>query len=165
MVMKKIITAALLIFTAAAATAQTYKIQKAWAFVTESMPGRAMQDESGNTITPQPIIERFIYIETNYKTTIQADSAWYNGRLYKTTATLINEVKHKAGITYTNGKPVFITPKKGNKLWRINVQPLTQNAVTAAGSVKKIILKGRLGSNVFKQTIITETRLTGPEYN
>lgn len=164
MVMKKIITAAVLILTTVYTTAQTYKIQKAWAFVTESMPGRVMQDESGNTITPQPIMQRFIYIETNCKNPITADSVWYNGRLYKTTATLITHSKHQAGINYTDGKPIFITPKKGNKLWRIDVQPAAPQTF-AAGTVKKIIVKGKLCGNSFKQTITTETRLNGPEYN
>jgi hypothetical protein len=148
-----------------ATTAQTYKIQKAWAFVTESMPGRVMQDESGNTINPQPIIQRFIYIETNSKNPITADSVWYNGTLYTTTATLITQAKHQAGIIYTDGKPVFISPKKGNRLWRIDVQPATPQKFTAAATVKKIIVKGKLGNNRFTQTITAETRLNGPEYN
>lgn len=165
MIMKKIITAVLLIFTTAAAMSQTYKIQKAWAFVTESMPGRAMQDESGNTITPQPIMQRFIYIETNSKSPITADSVWYNGTLYTANATLITQAKHQAGIMYTDGKPVFISPKKGNRLWRIDVQPATPQKFTVAGIVKKIIVKGKLGNNRFTQTITAETRLNGPEYN
>lgn len=162
--MKRISSLILLCVVTLASTAQTYKIQKALAFVTESMPGRVMQDESGNTITPQPITERFIYIETNCKTPVTADTVWYNGRLYKTTATLITQAKHQAGINYTDGKPIFITPKKGNKLWRIDVQPAAPQTF-AAGTVKKIIVKGKLCGNSFKQTITTETRLNGPEYN
>lgn len=163
--MKKIIIALVALLLNFCLTAQTYKIQKAWAFVTESMPGRVMQDESGNTITPQPIMQRFIYIETNSKSPVTADTVWYNGTLYTANATLITQAKHQAGITYADGKPVFISPKKGNRLWRIDVQPATPQKLTAAGTVKKIIVKGKLCGNSFKQTITTETRLNGPEYN
>jgi hypothetical protein len=66
---------------------------------------------------------------------------------------------------YTDGKPVFISPKKGNRLWRVDLQPATPQKITAAGTVNKIIVKGKLGNNRFTQTITAETRLNGPEYN
>lgn len=163
--MKKIASLLLLFFVTLFTKAQVYKIQKAWAFVTESMPGRVMQDENGNTITPTPITERFIFVETNYKGNIKADSVWYNDKLYKAEAVLIKETKHHAGVIYTNGNPFYIIPKKGNKLWRIDVQPANEQTIITAGVVKKIILKGRLGNTGFKQNISAEVRLTGPEYN
>ncbi len=163
--MKQIFATGLVLLLSATLTAQVSKIQKAWAFVTESMPGRAMQDENGNTITPQPISQRFIFIETNYKGTIKTDSVWYNDKLYKAQAVLIKEAKHNAGVIYTNGNPFYITPKKGNKLWRIDVEPATGQTVIAAGSVKKITIKGNLGAAIFKQNITAEVRLVGPEYN
>lgn len=163
--MKQILTTALVLLLSFSLTAQTYKIQKAWAFVTESMPGRAMQDENGNTINPTPIIKHVIFIETNYKGAVKTDTVWYNDKLYKAQPFLITDAKHNAGIIYSNGKPFYITPKKGNKLWRIDVEPVAEKNILAAGSVKKIMCKGKLGNTAFKQSITAEVRLTGPEYN
>lgn len=163
--MKQILTTALVLLLSFSLTAQIYKIQKAWAFVTESMPGRAMQDENGNTINPTPIIQHVIFIETNYKGAVKTDSVWYNDKLYKAQPVLITEAKHNAGIIYSNGKPLYITPKKGNKLWRIDVEAVAEKYILTAGTVKKIIVKGKLGNTTFKQSITAEVRLTGPEYN
>lgn len=151
---------ALIVFSA---SAQSYKIQKAWAFVTESMPGvRPMTDENGKEIKPTPIIERFIFIETNYKAEPKIESVLYDGKQYQSTISVINEKKCQAGSIYSNGKPFYITPKKGNKLWRIVIT--TDAAMPASNEVKLITLKGKLGNSSFKQTLYSETRLTGPEY-
>lgn len=161
--MKKTVLVFLFLAAMIEVNAQTYKIQKAWAFVTESMPGRVMADEQGHTITPQPKMERFIYIETNYKNQPKIDTVIYNTAAYKATLSAVKQTKHQAGIIYADGKAVYITVKKGNKLWRIDLEPLNETPLPA-GAVKKIALKGKLGNTSFKQTLYTETRLTGPEY-
>lgn len=161
--MKKILSLSFLLLLLFAGHAQTYKIQKAWAFVTESMPGRAMADEQGHAITPQPKIERFIYIETNYKNQPKIDSVIYNTAVYKATLTAVKQTKHQAGIIFADGKAVYINVKKGNKLWRIDLEPLSETPLPS-GAVKKITLKGKLGATSFKQVLYSETRLTGPEY-
>jgi hypothetical protein len=143
---------------------QTNKIQKAWAFITESMPGMAMADENGNTINPQPVIQRFIYIETNYKTAPKVDTVIVNGVAYKSAFTAVSDAKHKAGLMYTSSNPVYIIPKKGNKLWRIDLQA-ADNSMPVYGKLKKIIVKGKLGATTFNCSITQEQRLAGPEYN
>ena len=147
---------------AVTANAQTYKIQKAWAFKTESMPGMVMQDDNGNAINPTPIVERFIYIETNYKSQPKINAVLYNSTIYTATLTAVKEAKHQAGVTYNGNKPFFITPKKGNTLWRISMQPA--NSTPAPLSIKIISIKGKLGNSSFKQVLYTEIQLTGPEY-
>ena len=151
---------ALIVFSAGA---QSYKIQKAWAFVTESMPGaRPMTDDNGKEIKPTPIIERFIFIETNYKAEPKIESVLYDGKQYRSTISVINEKKWQAGSIYSNGKLFYITPKQGNELSRTVI---TTDAGRPAGNeVKSITLKGKLGNSSFKQTLYSETRLTGPEY-
>jgi hypothetical protein len=161
--MKKTVSVFLFLAAMIAVNAQTYKIQKAWAFVTESMPGRVMADEHGHTITPQPKIERFIYIETNYRNQPKIDSVIYNTAVYKATLTAVKQTKHQAGIIFADGKAVYINVKKGNKLWRIDVEALKETPLPG-GAVKKITLKGKLGATSFKQVLYSETRLAGPEY-
>ena len=142
--------------------AQIYKIQKAWAFVTESAPGRVMTDENGKEIKPTPAVERFIFVETNYKATPKIETVLYNGKQCQYSITAVTETKHLAGSTYANGKPFYISPKKGNKLWRISIT--ANDTVLRSNEAKLITIKGKLGNSSFKQTLYTETRLAGPEY-
>ncbi len=148
---------------AVVANAQVYKVQKMWAFVTESMPGaRPMTDENGKEIKPTSIIVRFIFIETNYKAEPKIESVLYDGKQYRSTINAVTGKKCQAGSIYSNGKPFFITPKKGNKLWRIVV--IADAEMPASNEVKLITIKGKLGKSSFKQTLYNETRLAGPEY-
>lgn len=158
----KILFTIVLMMTAFVTEAQVYKIQKVWAFVTESSPGRVMTDENGKEMKPTPMVERFLYIETNYKAAPQIEAVLYNGKTYQSSVTAVNDAKHLAGSIYSNGKPFYITPKKGNKLWRISIT--ANENLLRSNAVKLITLKGKLGNSSFKQTLYTETRLTGPEY-
>lgn len=157
--MKILFTIALAI-TAFVTQAQVYKIQRAWAFVTESAPGRIMKDDDGKEIKPAAIVERFIYIETNYKAVPVIAAVLYNGKSFAANPVAVNEAKHQAGIGYSNGKPFYITPKKGNKLWKL----VLEGTGIPANTAKLITIKGKLGSSSFKQTLYTEIRLSGPEY-
>lgn len=160
--MKQIIPLVLLLATGFVAKAQVYKIQKVWAVVTESAPGRVMTDENGKEVKPTPIMERFIYIETNYKTEPKIETVLYNGKTYQSSISAVTDIKHLAGSIYSNGKPFYITPKKGNKLWRISIT--SGETVLRSNEAKLITIRGKLGNSSFKQTLYTETRLTGPEY-
>ena len=158
--MKKLLVILLLSGWAFASSAQGYKIVKAWAFVTESAPGRVMKDDDGKEMKPAGITERFIYIETNYKGAPKADAVLYNGKSFAVSIVPVNEAKHLAGSIYSNGKPSYIIPKKGNKLWKLVITDTGMPTNTA----KIITVKGKLGNSSFKQTLYTETRLNGPEY-
>ena len=158
--MKKLLVILLLTGCAFASSAQGYKIVKAWAFVTESAPGRVMKDDDGKEVKPAAMVERFIYIETNYKGAPKMDPVLYNGKSFTVSPVAVNETKHQAGIIYSSGKPYYIIPKKGNKLWKLVVADTGMPANTP----KIITIKGKLGNSSFKQTLYTETRLNGPEY-
>jgi len=142
--------------------AQTNAIQKAWAFYTISLPGREQTDLDGKNIKPQPVIERFIYIETNSKNKPAIDSVLYNSVLFITTIDSIKEKKITAGINAATGKPVVISPKKGNRVWMISLQQ-ANGMVIAHEQLKKIVLKCRLGKASIKQVIANETQLTTPD--
>lgn len=159
--MKKIIAFLYMVIAFSVVNAQPFKILNAYAFVTVSLPGTVREDIDGNTNKPELITERFIYIETNYKSQPKIDSVFYNTIIFKNTITAINEVKHKAGVKL-NGQPVFINCKKGNHLWRLDLQQLTGETIKP-GNTKKIIVKGKSGSLHFTQTITTEIELTGSE--
>jgi hypothetical protein len=160
--MKKIGIVALLLVACLYGSAQTYKIQNAWAFYTSSLPGMIMQDENGNKARPKPTIGRLIYIETNYKSKPKVDSVWYNGVLFKVSIDSVKEKKIAAGINAATGLPITITPKKSNQIWLINLQQASGEPVLPE-QVKKIVIKCRLGNTVVKQTVIREVQLSVPD--
>jgi hypothetical protein len=160
----KILMSFFLIFQASIITAQIYKVQKSWAFITEAMPGTVMANENRTPITPQPIVNRFIYLETNYKGTLKVDTVILNDFSYKASVAVAAAGRHKAGVIYTNGKPFYIMPKKGNKLWRVDLQAINTN-MPGYGKLKKLIVSGKLGTVAFIQSFTQEVQLTGPEYN
>ena len=160
--MKKITGILALVFFTVCGNAQNYKIQKAYAFVTSFTPGRAQTDENGKRINPETVTERFIYVETNYKSKPVIDSVLYNGELFAGTITEIKEIKYNAGIKKVNGQAVIISLKKGNNLWRLDLQPAINKTQLQPG-VKKIIIKGKLGKTNFRYLLNNETELSSPD--
>ena len=159
--MKKITGILMLAFCTVFGNAQNYKIQKAYAFVSTFTPGRAQTDEDGRRRNPGTVTERFIYIETNYKDKPLIDSVLYNSEVFTGTITAIKEARHNAGIKKVNKQEVIISPKKGNYIWRLDLQKANGNNLKHE-PVKKIIIKGKLGKSKFSYTIIFETELTTP---
>lgn len=156
--MKKIIALLLLVAAISSCSAQ-YRVQKAQAFFTISMPGMAMQDEQGNTIDPQPIIERFIYIECRFNGKPKVDSVFYNSILFMPSVAAKEETTTRVGIKAATGKPVNLKPKKGNHTWKIDLQQTGSNTLKHE-AVKKILIKGKLGKIKFSYILTTETQLT-----
>ncbi len=142
--------------------AQSVKIHKAWTFYTVSIPGRAMTDLNGNIINPQPVIDRFIYIETNYKSRPAIDTVFYNSTPFTGTIDSVADKKLTVGVNASTGRPIVITPKKGNHLWLVSLQPIGGETV-ARGQVKKIILKCKLGKTRLKQVLPGEVQLAAPD--
>jgi hypothetical protein len=160
--MMKRIMALLLLATAISSCAAQYKLVKAHAFFTSSMPGMAMQDDNGNIIDPAPIIDRFIYIECRFTGKPKVDSVFYNGILFTPSVAGKEETITKIGTRTANGKPVYFAPAKGNHLWRIDLQQMDGNIVKQE-AVKKIIIKGQLAKIKFSYTLTAETELTTPD--
>ena len=142
--------------------AQIYRIQKAQAFYTISFPGMAIKDENGNTINPQPIIDRFIYIECRFNGKPKIDSVFYNGILFTALVADKAETAATIGIKNENGSPVKFIPKKGNKVWKIYLTQVAGNTLPHE-AVKKIIIKGRLDKMKFTAAIYLETQLSAPD--
>jgi hypothetical protein len=159
--MKKIV-ALLLLFTAIGNCSAQYSVKKVQAFFTVSMPGMAMQDEQGNTIDPQPVIERFIYIECRFNGKPTIDSVFYNGILFTPAVAAKEETTTRIGINAATGKPVNLLPKKGNHIWKIDVEQPNGKTLKHQ-AVKKILIKGKLGKMKFSYTLTAETKLTTPD--
>ena len=160
--MKKLLALFTLVILFCSCNAQIYRIQKAQAFFTASMPGMAMQDENGNTINPEPIIERFIYIECRFNGKPKIDSVFYNGILFTATVADKAETSINIGIKKESGVTIKLVPKKGNKIWKIDLQQ-TSGVTLQHALLKKIILKGRLDEIKFAIAIYSETQLSTPD--
>ena len=160
--MKKLVTLFTLVILFCSCNAQIYRIQKAQAFYTVSFPGMAMKDENGNTINPQPIIDRVIYIECRFNGKPTIDSAFYNGILFTAAVTDKAETAVTVGIKSENGKSAKFIPKKGNKVWKIYLKQASGNTLPHE-AVKKIIIKGKLDKTKFTFAIYSETQLSTPD--
>jgi hypothetical protein len=160
--MKKLLGLLATVFLCSSCNAQIYRIQKAQAFYTVSFPGMAMKDENGNTINPEPIIDRFIYIECRFNGKPKIDSVFYNGILFTAAVAGKAETAATIGIKNENGSPVKFIPKKGNKVWKIYLTQASGNTLPHE-AVKKIIIKGSLDKIKFTTAIYLETQLTTPD--
>ena len=159
--MKKITGILVLVLFTVCCNAQHFKILKAYAFVSSFTPGRAQTDEDGRRINPGPVTERVIYLETNYKGTPVIDSVMYNSEFFTGTITAIKEARYNAGIKKANGQAVIIVPKKGNYIWRLDLQKVNDNKPEHE-AVKKITIKGKLGKFKFSYPLTAETALKTP---
>lgn len=149
----------LLLFTINAQQTTAIKVH---AFFTESIPGMPMIDEEGRRSAPQPIIERFIYLECRCMVKPQIDSVIYNSILFKPQLAGKPETNYKIGLKKLNQQPVTLTPKKGICLWKMELHQSTDK-VLPNNQVKKIIVKGRVGKIKFNKIINEETELWAPE--
>jgi hypothetical protein len=139
-----------------------YTVQKAQAFFTVSIPGIPLTDENGNRVNPEPVVERFIYLECKFSGKPKVDSVLYNGIWFAPSVADKEEMASNIGIRKDKGIPVLLKPKKGNHTWRIDlVQP--GGKILQHESVKKILIKGKLDKTKFNYTIYTETELSSPD--
>jgi hypothetical protein len=160
-VMKKLLAVLLLGIIASCSNAQ-YRIQKAQAFFTMVMPGMQMKDDNGNPINPDPIIERFIYIECKFNGKPKVDSVLYNGVLLIPAVADKEETITKIGTTKANGELINMIAKKGNHIWRINLYQNNGSALKHE-TLNKIIIKGKLAKIKFSYALSTEIELTTPD--
>jgi hypothetical protein len=143
------------------ACAQTQTIlQKSQAFYTIKLPGNIMVDESGQPVNAGPRIERILYIEVSSKLQPQVEAVLYNGVTYNASIFLEDQSPVTIGKLKTNGKTVLFQPRKGNRIWRIEVgEPTNGNAVIKQNEVKKIEIRGNANGKRFSNIIMKETEL------
>jgi hypothetical protein len=161
--MKKITGIFLLMLLFSTAKAQGYRIQKAQAFYTITIPGMARRDENGNTITPEPVINRFIYMECKYNGKPKIDSVFYNGTLFKASIADKEETFLKIGVKNNDGYPVIFNPKKGNHIWKVYLEQQGTGKALAHEAVKKIMVKVKLDKVKFSCVINEEVQLSVPD--
>jgi hypothetical protein len=160
--MKTYIVLLLLVFSGVIVIAQPPKVEKACAFFTVSLPGMAIKDDNGNIIPPPQIIERFIYVECRFTGKPKIDSVFYNNNFFIPVLDTTPLKVVQAGIKKIIGKPVNLVAKKGNYLWRVDLQQTGEKLLTP-GMIKKITIKGRLNKTKFVYSLNTETELTAPD--
>jgi hypothetical protein len=161
--MKKLTGLCYIMMFFTACNAQTYRIQMARAFYTVTIPGMARSDENGNRINPEPVINRFVYIECKYNGKPKIDSVFYNGTLFKASLADKEETVLKIGVKNNDGYPVTFNPKKGNHIWKVYLEQQGTGKALAHEAVKKIIIKGKLDKIKFSYTITDETQLSVPD--
>ncbi|MGC4103495.1 hypothetical protein [Ferruginibacter sp.] len=160
--MKKIFAIILLFFCWGSGQAQLFRIVRAYAFFSVSVPGMQRVDDRGNPVNPDPIIDRVIYIECRFNGRPKIDSVLYNGVLYAATVADKEENVLSIGTRQDNGKAIVLPRSKGNHIWRIDVSQLEGKPLLHE-QLKKIVLKGKLNSNKFAFTLISETQLSTPD--
>ncbi len=143
--------------------AQTYRMQKAQAFFTITIPGMARSDENGNRINPEPVINRFIYVECKYNGKPKIDSVFYNGTLFKASLADKEDTVLKIGVKNYDGYPVIFNPKKGNHIWKVYLEQQGTGKALPHEAIKKIIVKGRLDKIKFNYIIKEEIQLSVPD--
>jgi hypothetical protein len=160
--MKKIFGLLVITVWCTCCNAQLCRVQKAQAFFTVSFPGTQFADEQGNKINPEPIVERYIYLECKCKVKPAIDAVLYNGILFTASVADKEEQSNNIGIKKNNGKPILLNAKKEDHVWRID---LTQagGKTLQHDLVKKIIIKGKLDKIKFTYSINTETELSTPD--
>ncbi|MBP6288073.1 MAG: hypothetical protein KA409_14225, partial [Ferruginibacter sp.] len=102
--------------------------------------------EKGNPVPPVPVIERFIYIETTGPAIPKVVFVRYDTLLMKATVARIEGNTSSPGNNPENYKPVILKAKKGNHLWRIDLQPadeLPMKATAYRNIHVKILRSGR----------------------
>ena len=160
--MKKLMAILILAVWCGSCAAQNFRIQKVQAFYTVTMPGMARADENGNTIDPQPIIDRFIYMECAGSIKPKIDALYYGGTLFAATIQDKAITELNVGVNKLTGKAIQFVPKKGNKVWKVYIVQ-NGNVAVPPVNVKNIIIKGSVAKKTFTASVKTETELTAPD--
>lgn len=157
--MKSIFISICLLAAAFICHAQTNcNIKKAYAFYTFSVPGAQMSDDNGNPIPPKVDIARFIYIEWGGTTKPVMQSVLYNNKTLSATLTPVKGRTVVPGSELSENNNSKITAKKGNSLWKIDLQPQGDNAMPDQGC-KNIIIKTKVKGKTCSFKLLKETQL------
>jgi hypothetical protein len=130
-------------------------VQSTYAFFRTFIPGNLPVDDNGNPLRgPYPV--RIIYIETRGPATPQIESVQHGDNMFSASVFAEEKVPVVVGIGKASGKTVVINPRKGHKLWRIELTPTTEMRRSASN---KITVTGMLSGKKFTRIISKETEL------
>ena len=163
--MKKIFLFALLSATISVSPGQiNCNIKRAYAFYSSSLPGAQMVDENGNPVPPKPIINRFIYVESSGTTMPDIKTVLYGNMQLVFSLVKIKDKTVSVGNGYDKNKDVIIAAKKGNTLWKIDLQPMAEKAIPET-NCKSIIIKSRIANKFCRFYLQKETEILSlPSY-
>lgn len=143
---------------------QTCNIKKAYAFYSVSIPGAQMVDENGNPIPPKANITRFIYFEWVGGSTPKIEVVSYNNRSLSATLVPVKGRSVIPGSEFSESNNFRITAKKGNTLWKIELQPGDGKSMPDP-DCKNIIIKTRLKGKICSIKLTKEMQLEAmPRY-
>ena len=139
-------------------------IKRAYSFFKVHLPGNIPVDENGRPRKMPPNIERFIYVEVAGTKMPLVESVLFNNTAFKTNLTRINGSRVVAGKNAANGQDFILTSKKGNTLWKIELQSADENKMVAQGC-KNIIIKSKTAGRYCKLYCYKEIELASiPSY-
>jgi len=139
-------------------------IKKAYAFYAVSIPGAQMVDENGNPIPPKPDIQRFIYFEWQGSSKPKIEMVLYNNKTLSAKLVPVSGRSVVPGSEFSENNTFKIVAKKGNSLWRIDLQPRDGNSMPDQ-DCKNIVIKNRLNGKTCSIKLIEEMQLVAmPRY-
>ncbi|MEO6252675.1 MAG: hypothetical protein ABIO79_05190 [Ferruginibacter sp.] len=139
-------------------------IKKAYAFYSVSIPGAQMTDENGNPIPPKVDILRFIYFEWIGTGKPKIEMVSYNNMAFTATLVAIKGRSVIPGREFSESNNFRITAKKGNTLWKIELQSMDGNSMPGE-DCKNIIIKTRLKGKSCSIKLTKEMQLVSmPRY-
>lgn len=133
-------------------------IKKAYAYYTVSIPGMQMSDENGNPIPPKIDITRFIYLEGVGTAKPQISTVLYNNKSLRITVVAVKNKTVVPGKELSENNNFKIISKKGNSLWKIELQPQGDSIMPGAGC-KDITIKINVKSKTCSFKLVKEEQL------
>lgn len=140
-------------------------IKKSYGYYIFRLPGNIPVDMNGE---PLPGFRgdtvQTIYIETSVKD-IKWDSAWKQNHAYTIIITPVNEAKVDVGLPKNGDQHIFIEPKEGNYLWRLDLLPVDAdiNPPFKSKNSGEVILRGNYKGKIIEHKVSNLVELYTPD--
>jgi hypothetical protein len=150
------------LLTAVTATAQVKNnIAKLYAYISETRGGNVQVDANGNQTTVGIDHIHYLYAETTGKFLPQWNVFYTR---YGTFALQADEAEPKVNVgkLKSTNKPAYISPRKGNRLWKLTLVPMKARIpgnIAALLENNDAVLITQFGAKQFTHTIAKETEL------
>ena len=137
-----------------------YGIQKTYAYLKESFRGNIPVDEKGNALLKGIDTVHIIYIETKKEDTLIANTAWNNQQTFSVAVFPVEQKMLEVGKRKADEKKVFIQSSIGNRLWKLELQPMGgTNYPPSILPQGVLMLEGEYKGKKFKLEIKNELEL------